>query len=67
MAPKQVGHLDNTIRKVLVNGLTTWFCVQPKVARKFLSKAVEQWGKLHCLKDEDIMHMHDIIAKSMDG
>jgi hypothetical protein len=26
VAPKRVGHLDDTIRKVLVNGLATWFC-----------------------------------------
>ena len=67
MAPKQVGCLDDTIRKVLVNGLATWFCVQPKVARKFLPEEVEQWGKLRRLEGGDIMHVHDIVAKRMDG
>jgi hypothetical protein len=62
-----VGHLDDTIRKVLVNGLVTRFRVQPKVARKFLPEAVEQWGKLRRLEGGDIMHAHDIVAKRMDG
>jgi hypothetical protein len=67
VAPKRVGHLDDTIRKVLVNGLATRFCVQPKVARKFLPKEVEQWGKLRRLEGGDIMHAHDIVARRMDG
>lgn len=67
MAPKRVGRLDDIIRKVLVNGLATWFCVQSKVARKFLPEAVEQWGKLRRLEGGDIMHAHDIVAKRMDG
>jgi hypothetical protein len=44
-----VGRLDDTIRKVLVNGLATRFCVEPKVAKKLLPEAVEQWGKLRRL------------------
>ena len=67
MAPKRVGRLDDTIRKVLTNGLATRFCVQPKVAKKFLPEAVEQWGKLRRLEGGDIMHAHDIVAKRMDG
>jgi len=67
VALKRVGCLDDTIHKVLVNGLATRFSVQPKVARKFLLEAVEQWGKLRCLKGGDIMHTHDIVAKRMDG
>ena len=67
MAPKQVGRLDDTIRKVLVNGLATRFSVQPKVARKFLPEAVEQWGKLRRLEGGDIMHAHNIVPKRMDG
>jgi hypothetical protein len=62
-----VGRLDDIIRKVLVNGLATRFCVQSKVARKFLPEAVEQWGKLRRLEGGDIMHAHDIVAKRMDG
>ena len=50
MALKRVGHLDDTFCKVLVNGLATRFCVQPKVSRKFLPEAVEQWGKLRRLE-----------------
>jgi len=50
-----------------MNGLVTWFSVQPKVARKFLLEAVEQWGKLCCLEGGDIMHVHDIVAKHMDS
>jgi len=67
VAPKQLGHLDDTIRKVLVNGLATRFCVTPAVARKFLPKDVEQWGKLHRLEGGDIMHVHDIVPKRMDS
>jgi hypothetical protein len=62
-----VGRLDDTIRKVLVNGLATRFYVQPKVAKKFLPEAVEQWGKLRRLEGGDIMHAHDIVPKRMDG
>jgi len=67
VAPKRVGRLDDTIRKVLVNGLATRFYVQPKVAKKFLPEAVEQWGKLRRLEGGDIMHAHDIVPKRMDG
>jgi hypothetical protein len=62
-----VGRLDDTIRKVLVNGLATWFCVEPKVARKFIPEAIEQWGKLRRLEGGDIMHSHGIVPKPMDG
>ena len=55
------------ILKVLVNGLATRFCVEPKVARKFLLEAFEQWGKLRRLEGGDIMHAHDIVSKRMDG
>jgi hypothetical protein len=67
VAPNRVGHLDDTIRKVLVNGLATRFCVQSKVASKFLPKDVEQWGKLRRLEGGDIMHADDIVPKRMDG
>jgi len=67
MAPKQVGPLKDAIRKVLTNGLATWFCVSPTVARKFLPEVVEQWGKLHRLEGGDIMHAYDIVSKRMDG
>lgn len=67
MAPKRVGPLDDTIRKVLTNGLATRFCVSPTVAMKFLPEAVEQWGKLRRLEGGDIMHAHDIVPKRMDG
>ena len=67
MAPKRVGCVDDTIRKVLVNSLATRFCVKPTVARKFLPEAVEQWGKLRRLEGGDIMHAHDIVPKRMDG
>ena len=67
MAPKLVGCLNDTIRKVLVNGLATRFCVQPKVARKFLPEMVEQWGKLRRLEGGDIMHAHESVSKRMDG
>jgi hypothetical protein len=62
-----VGRLDDTIRKVLVNGLATRFSVEPKVARKFLPETVEQWGKLRRLEGGDIMHAHDIVRERMDG
>jgi hypothetical protein len=67
VAPKQVGRLNDTIRKVLVNGLATRFCVQPRVARKFLLENVEQWGKMCRLEGGDIMHAHDIIPKHING
>jgi hypothetical protein len=62
-----VGPLDDTIRKVLTNGLATRFCVSSRVARKFLPEDVEQWGKLRRLEGGDIMHAHDIVSKRMDG
>lgn len=55
VAPKRVGRFADTIRKVLVNGLATRFFVQPKVARKFLPEAVEQWGRWRRLEGGDIM------------
>ena len=61
MAPKQVGCLDDTICKVLVNSLATQFCVQPKVTSKFLPEEVEQWGKLRHLEGGNIMHV-DVLA-----
>lgn len=67
MAPKRVGPLHDSIRKVLVNGLATRFSVQPKVARKFLPEAVEQWGKLRRLEGGDIMHAHNIVPKRVGG
>jgi hypothetical protein len=67
VAPKRVRPLDDTICKILVNGLATRFCVQPKVARKFLPEEVEQWGKLRRLEGGDIMHADDIVRKRMDG
>ena len=67
MAPKQVGPLDDTIRKILTNGLATRFCVSPMVARKYLPEDVEQWGKLHRLEGGDIMHAHNIVPKRMDS
>ena len=67
MAPKRLGHLDDTICKVLVNGLATRFHVTPAVVRKFLLKDVEQWGKLRRLEGGDIMHTHNIVPKRMDG
>jgi hypothetical protein len=62
-----VGRLDDPIRKILVNGLATRFYVQPKVARKFLPEAIEQWGKLRRLEGGDIMHADNIVPKRMDG
>ncbi len=67
MAPKRVGRLKDAIRKVLTNGLATWFCVSPRVARKFLPEVVEQWGKLRRLEGGDIMHAYDIVSKCKDG
>ena len=67
MAPKRVAPLDNIIRKVLTSGLATRFCVSPNVARKFLPEVIEQWGKLRRLEGGDIMHVHKIISKCMDG
>ena len=67
MSLKRVAPLDNTIRKVITNGLATWFCVLPRVARKFIPEDVEQWGKLCRLEGGDIMHAHDIVPKRMDG
>jgi len=67
VAPKQVAPLDNTIHKVIMNGLVTWFCVLPRVARKFIPEDIEQWGKLYHLEGGDIMHVHDIVPKCMDS
>ena len=67
MAPKVVGPLNDTMRKVLTNGLVTRFGVESKVARKFLPDDIEQWGKLRRLEGGDIMHTHDIVSKRMDG
>lgn len=67
MGPKRVGRLDGPICKVLVNSLATRFCVQPRVARKFLPEDVEQWGKLRRLEGGGIMHAHDIVPERMDG
>ena len=67
MSLKRVAPLDNTIRKVITNGLATRFCVLPRVARKFIPEDVEQWGKLRHLEGGDIMHAHDIVPKCMDG
>jgi hypothetical protein len=67
VAPKLVGRLDDSICKVLVNSLATQFYVTPKVTRKFLLEAVEQWGKLCRLEGGDIMHAHDIVSKRMDS
>ena len=62
-----MGPLGDSVRKVLTNGLATWFCILANVARKFLPDNIEQWGKLHRLEGRDIMHMHDIISKCMDS
>jgi hypothetical protein len=67
VAPKRLGRLDDIVHKVIMNGLATRFCVQPKVARKFLSEDVEQWGKLRHLEGGDIMHADDIVPKRKDG
>ena len=50
-----------------MNSLATRFCVEAKVAKKFLLEAVEQWGKLRRLEGGDIMHAHNIVPKCMDG
>jgi len=67
VAPKVVGPLGDTMRKVLTNGLVTRFGVGRRVARKFLLDNIEQWGKLHRLEGGDIMHAHEIVSKRMDG
>ena len=67
MAPKRLGPFDNTIRKVLTNGLATRFCVSSAVAGKFLQNVVQQWSKLRRLEGGDIMHAVDIVSKWMDG
>ena len=67
MAPRRVGCLNDTICKVLTNSLATRFCVQPKVAKKFLPEAVKQWGKLCRFEGGNIMHTHAIVAKRMNG
>ena len=67
MAPKQVGPLNPSIRKVLTNGLVTQFGVSSNVTKKFLLEVIEQWGKLRCLEGGDIMHTHDIVSKCRDG
>ena len=53
--------LDNSICKILTNSLVTQFSVLSRVTGKFLLEVVEQWGKLHCLEGEDIMHAHDTV------
>ena len=50
MAPKRVGTLDPTIRKVLTNGLVTRFGISLEVAKKFLLKVVEQWANCVALR-----------------
>jgi hypothetical protein len=60
-----VGPLDNVVPQVLVSGLATQFCVEPKVPRKFLPEAIEKWGKLRGLEGEDITYAHDIVPKRM--
>ena len=67
MAPKRVATLDNSIRKILTNGLVTRFSVSSRVAGKFLPEVVEQWGKLRRLEGGDIMHAHDIVSQRKDG
>jgi len=62
-----MGPLGDTMRKVLTNGLVTRFGVRRRVARKFLLDNIEQWGKLRRLEGGDIMHMHEIVSKRMDG
>ena len=47
MAPKRVGGLDDTIRKVLTNGLATRFCVQPKVAKNFFRRLLN--SRVNCV------------------
>jgi len=53
MAPKVVGPLGDTMRKVLMNGLVTQFGIRRSVARNVLPDNIEQWGKLHCLEGGD--------------
>jgi hypothetical protein len=67
VAPKRVGTLDGAICKILMNGLVTRFCTLPDVAKKYLLKNGEQWGKLHCLEGRDIMHACDIVPKCRDS
>ena len=67
MAPKQVGPLNPSIRKVLTNGLVTQFSVSSNVAKKFLLEVIEQWGKLRRLEGGDIMHAHNIVSKCRDS
>jgi len=67
MTLSRVGTLNKAIRKVLTNGLATWFGVFPRVARKYLPEDVEQWGKLRRLGGGDIMHAYKIVSKHMDG
>ena len=67
MGPTRVGRLEDTIHKVLTNGLATRFCVSPRVVGKFLPKVVEQWGKLRRLEGGDIMHAHEIVSERKDG
>ena len=67
MAPKRVGPLNPSIRKVLTNSLVTWFSVSSNVTKKFLLEVVEQWGKLRHHEGGDIMHVHDIVSKCRDG
>jgi len=67
MALKRVAPLNKAIRKVIMNGLATWFRALPKSIRKFILEDAEQWGKLRYLKGGDIMHVHDIVSKCMDG
>jgi len=67
MAPKQVAPLIKAIRKVITNGLATWFRALPKLVRKFIPEDIEQWGKLRRLEGGDIMHVHDIVPKHMDS
>ena len=67
MAPSRVGTLNKAVRNVLTNGLATRFGVFPRVARKYLPKDVELWGKLRRLEGGDIMHAYKIVSKRMDG
>ena len=67
MAPKRVGPFDNSIHKILTNGLETRYDVLPSVAKRFLLNDVEQWDKLRRLEGGDIMHAHSIVSKRLDG
>jgi len=62
-----VAPLNKAIHKVITNSLATWFRALPKVVRKFILEDIEQWGKLRHLEGGDIMHVHDIVPKRMDG